>query len=77
LLRALSDGAARPSAGERRFRWLIAAALLIYLLIMYWRPVGGFFDLTPLTALQWGRVLPVACGAYFALWLSDALCHSL
>ncbi|HEY7156032.1 MAG TPA: HAD-IC family P-type ATPase [Gemmataceae bacterium] len=76
ILRALSDGAVRPSTGDRRFRWLAAAALLIYLAIMYWGPVGGFFDLTPLTALQWVRVLPVACGAYLALWLSDVLCRS-
>jgi cation-transporting ATPase E len=75
LLRALGDGGVRPPAGGRRFRWLAAASLLIYLAIMYWRPVGGFFDLTPLTLWQWGRMLPIACGAYLVLWLSDVLCR--
>jgi cation-transporting ATPase E len=72
LLRALSD-----SETQRRFLagfagWWAAAALLMYLVVMYWHPVGGFFALTPLTLGQWGIVLSIACGSYLALYLSDS-----
>jgi len=75
LLRALRDGEAKPPLSDRRFRWLTAAALLVYLVVLYWRPVGAWFDLTPLTARQWVKMLVVACGAYLVLWMSDALCR--
>jgi cation-transporting ATPase E len=71
LLRALTDGEAQPLAGDHRFRWLAAAALLVYLVVLYWHPVGGFFDLTPLSPWQWGKLLAVAGGAYLVLRLSD------
>jgi cation-transporting ATPase E len=64
LLRALPDG-------DPRFRQLAAAALALYLAILYCRPVGAFFVLSPLTLGQWGRLLPFICGAYFLLRLSD------
>ncbi len=72
LLRALTDGEARPPTGDRRFRWLAAIALLVYLVVLYWRPVGEWFDLTALTWTQWSWVLAIACGAYVMLRLSDA-----
>jgi cation-transporting P-type ATPase E len=75
LLRALTDGEAQPSAGDRRFRWLAAAALLVYWVVMYWRRVGAWFDLTPLTLEQWAMILPIFCGAYLVLRLIDALGH--
>jgi cation-transporting ATPase E len=71
LLRALTDGEARPPAGDRLFRWLAVVALLSYLVVLYCRPIGDFFDLTPLSLSQWGRLLPIVCGAYVALRLSD------
>jgi hypothetical protein len=70
LLRVLTDGEARPLPGDRRFRWLAAAALLVYLAVMYWPPTGDFFKLTPLLWWQWGRVLAVAAGAVVVLMLS-------
>jgi cation-transporting ATPase E len=70
LLRALRDGEmqSRPLAGATG--WWTAAALPLYLAVMYWRPVGNFFALTPLSWSQWGVVLPIVSGAYFVLWLS-------
>jgi cation-transporting ATPase E len=76
LLRALTDGETRPSAGDRRFYFLAAAALFVYLAILYWPLTGDFFKLTPLTLRQWGRLLAIACGAYLVLRLSDVLCRS-
>ncbi|MGH7227125.1 MAG: HAD-IC family P-type ATPase, partial [Gemmataceae bacterium] len=76
LLRALTDGEARPSFGDRRFRFLAAAALLVYLGVMYCRPVGSFFALAPLTLSQWSRVLMLVGGAYLLLRMSDFLCRS-
>jgi cation-transporting ATPase E len=63
LLRALVE--------DRRFRWLAAAGLLLYLGAMYWRLVGDFFELTPLTPIQWLPVLGIAAAAYVVLRLSD------
>ncbi len=71
LLRVLTDGEARPSAGDRRFRFLATAALLVYLAVMYCRPVGAWFELTPLTLLQWGWVLVIGGGACLLMWRSD------
>jgi cation-transporting P-type ATPase E len=75
LLRALADGEASLSPSDRRFRWLTAAALLVYVVVMYCRPIGGFFALTPLTLPQWSLVLSIACGCYLVLWGSDLLCR--
>ncbi|HTU92253.1 MAG TPA: HAD-IC family P-type ATPase, partial [Gemmataceae bacterium] len=71
LLRALSDGEARGRILAGAANWWPAAALLVYLAVMYWRLVGGFFALTPLTLAQWGSVLLIACGSYLLLRLSD------
>ncbi len=64
LLRALGDG-------DYRFRWLASVALLVYLGVLYCRPVGGFFALTSLTLGQWGRLLLITGVAYLILRLSD------
>jgi cation-transporting ATPase E len=72
LLRVLTDGEARPLPGDRRFRLLAAAALLVYLAVMYWPPTSDFFALTPLTWIQWGRVLAIAGGAYLVLKATSA-----
>ena len=76
LLRALTDGESHPLAGDRRYRLLAAAALLVYLAVMYVRPAGEFFALTPLTWAQWAILSLFAGGAYLVLRRSDALCHA-
>jgi cation-transporting ATPase E len=76
VLRALSDGQARLSPGDRRFYWLAVAALLVYGVVMYWRHVGGFFALTPLTLMHWAAVLSIACCCCFLLHLSDCWSNS-
>jgi cation-transporting ATPase E len=76
LLRTLTDGESRSLAGDRRYRWLTAAALLVYLAVMYVRPAGDFFALTTLTWMQWAILMLFAAGAYLVLRLSDALCHA-
>jgi cation-transporting P-type ATPase E len=76
LLRALRDGEmqARPLAGAAG--WWTAAALPLYLVVMYWQLVGGFFALTPLTLGQWATVLLTACGSYLLLLVSDFWNHT-
>jgi len=76
LLRALRDGEAQLSPSARRFRFLAAAAFLLYLGALYCRPVGSFFALTPLTLPQWIRVLIIVGGAYLVLRLSDCITTS-
>ncbi len=71
LLRALTEKNSTFSE-DSRFRWLAAVALAIYLGSMYCPPLGEFFKLTPLSFHQWGRVLPLAAGAYLSLRLSDS-----
>jgi cation-transporting P-type ATPase E len=72
LLRALSDGEMQTRSLAGAAGWWAAAALPIYLIVMYWRFVGGFFALAPLTLGQWAIVLLVACGSYLMLLRSDS-----
>src|SRR5262249_55984692 len=67
LLRALSAGEKQRFSFAGAAGWWTAAALPLYLAVMYWRPVGGFFALTALTLPQWITVLSIACGCYLML----------
>jgi cation-transporting ATPase E len=71
LLRALREGELQKRSLAGAAGWWTAAALPLYLAVMYWRLVGGFFALTPLTLGQWATVLLTACGSYPLLLLSD------
>jgi cation-transporting ATPase E len=71
LLRALGHGETRRPAGDRLFRWLAAAAVLVYLAVMYSRPSAYFFELTPLSVRQWLWVLAFVVPAYLLLLLTD------
>jgi len=72
LLRALSDGDL-----QRRYLidgWVVAV-LLLYPALMYWRLVGDFFALTPLSLVQWGMVFAIAGGSNFLLRIADDYIH--
>ncbi len=71
LQRALTEKNSTFSS-DSRFRGVATAALAIYLGSMYCPPLGDFFKLTPLSFHQWGRLLPLAAGAYLSLRLSDS-----
>jgi cation-transporting ATPase E len=73
LLRVLHDGEDRPLAGDWRFHWFTAAAVLAFLAALYVPPLAFFFDLEPPGWRQWGLVLAVVGPACLALWLSDRL----
>jgi cation-transporting ATPase E len=73
LLRALTDGESQQLVGDRRLRWLAAAAVPVYLIAMYWPFARRFFELTALDGLAWLRVLAVAAPAYLLSLLSDRL----
>jgi cation-transporting ATPase E len=75
LLRALRDGEAQRRALAGAAGWWTVVALLTYLLVMYWRPVGGFFALTPLTLGQWAIVFSIACVSCLMLWLVEGYIH--
>jgi cation-transporting ATPase E len=72
LVRALSDG---DMQGRYFVGWWAGAVLLLYPAVMYWRLVGGFFALTPLSQGQWAIVLVIAGGCVFLLRLADAHIH--
>jgi cation-transporting ATPase E len=72
LGRALSDGDLR---GRYLVGWWAAVALLLYPAVMYWRLVGGFFALTPLSLGEWAIVLAIAGGSEFLLRSADAYIH--
>jgi cation-transporting ATPase E len=71
LLRVLPDGEARSRRRDLRFHGLAIAALLLYVALMYFRPIGNFFDLTPLTSTQWLELFAITGGAYLVLRLTD------
>lgn len=71
LLRARNDGETQRLSFTGAVGWWVAVALVLYLAVMYWRPVGGFFALTPLTLPQWAILVSIACGSHLVLRLSD------
>jgi cation-transporting ATPase E len=71
MIRALSDGEARPLGAEPRFHALAAVCVSLYLAVMYWPPSADFFRLTPLSPPQWGRVLGVVIPVYALSLLTD------
>jgi hypothetical protein len=71
ILRVLRHGEAGSLRGDTRFRWLAAAALPVYLLMMYLPPTARFFELTTLTWAQWGLVLCVAVPVFVLCKLVD------
>jgi cation-transporting ATPase E len=73
LMRARRDdeGIKRTFGGT--IGWWCGGALLLYLVVMYWRLVGGFFNLTPLALAQWAALSPLFLGSVLILWLSDKL----
>ena len=71
LFRALKDGESQPLVGDRKFRWIAAAAVPLYLLAQYWPLSADFFRLTPLGWLDWLKGLAVAVPAYGLSLLSD------
>jgi cation-transporting P-type ATPase E len=73
LLRTLRDGEMQAWSHRGAVVWWAAAALPLYLAVMYWRTVGGFLALTPLTLGQWATVLSIACGSFLLLLLSDSV----
>jgi cation-transporting ATPase E len=73
LLRALGDGETRRVRGDGKLYALAAAAVPLYLLVLYWPLTADFFELTPLSAGQWARVLLVVVPAFLVTLASDWL----
>ncbi|MCC6419959.1 MAG: HAD-IC family P-type ATPase [Gemmataceae bacterium] len=73
LFRALRDGESQPLLGDRRFRWVMGAAVPVYLLAMYWPPAQEFFQLAALDLTDWTRVLGIALPAWALSVLSDRI----
>jgi cation-transporting ATPase E len=73
LLRALRDGETWHVRGDGKLYLVAAAALPVYLLALYWPLAADFFQLTPLGAGQWARVLLVSVTALAFILVSDRL----
>lgn len=71
LLRTLTDGEEKALAGDGRFRLLAALVMPVYLLALYWPLSAQFFQLEPLTMMQWVQALAVAAVGYVFTLLSD------
>jgi cation-transporting ATPase E len=71
LLRALTDGEKAPLTGDRTFYFLAGAAVVAYLIALYWPAAAYFFELQPLNGPQWLWVLAVVLAAALLLRLSD------
>jgi cation-transporting ATPase E len=73
----------RVAEGDRRFRWWVVAALVVYAAVLYVPPLGEyrgvplsaahFFDLRPLSLARWGLVVAVALPALVLCWLLGRL----
>jgi magnesium-transporting ATPase (P-type) len=71
----------RLAEGDRRLGWWVAAALAVYVAVLYLPPLGEvrgvplsaayFFELRPLDLSQWGLVTAVAALALTLCWLTD------
>jgi cation-transporting ATPase E len=73
LFRALTDGEEAPLVGDYRFRLLGILAIPTYLAAMYWHWSARFFDLVPLTPLQWLLTVGISLAGYGLSLLSDQL----
>jgi cation-transporting ATPase E len=73
--RALADGEGRRPAGDWPLYLAVVAAAVLYLAAMYVPPAASFFELRPLSAGQWGRVLAVSAAACAVLLASDWLAN--
>jgi cation-transporting ATPase E len=58
---------------DRRLRWWIMVASLVYVAVMYVPPTAGFFELVPLGLSQWGLVVAVAIPAVASCWMVSGL----
>jgi cation-transporting ATPase E len=56
VFRVFADGATTPPNTKRAIFGIAAAAFPILAVAMYLRPAAAFFELIPLTLLQWGKV---------------------
>ena len=73
----------RVAEGDRRLRWWVAAALPVYVAVMYVPPLGEyrgvplsaayFFELRSLALAQWGLVIAAAGPALTVCWLLGRL----
>jgi cation-transporting ATPase E len=73
LLRALRDGETGRVRGDGKTYLWAAAAVPMYLLVLYWPLAANFFELTPLAISQWTRVLLVVAPAFVLTLVSDWL----
>jgi cation-transporting ATPase E len=73
LLRVLTDGEMERLPGDRKFRFLAAGVVPVYLVALYWPLSAWYHELTPLTLAQWGGVLGVALPTLGAMLLTDRL----
>jgi cation-transporting ATPase E len=62
----------RAAGDDRRIRWWVGAAPLVYLGVMYLSPTARFFELVPLDLSQWGLAAAVALPAAAVCWLVGA-----
>ena len=61
----------RAAGDDRRIRWWVGAAPVVYLAVMYVPPTASFFELLPLSLSQWGLAAAVALPAAAVCWLAS------
>jgi magnesium-transporting ATPase (P-type) len=77
LVRSLRDGEQGRPAGDARLYFMVPVAWVVYLVVMYWPPAASFFELRPLPAEEWGRVILLAVPLWGLLVLGDLYANGL
>src|SRR5207302_1917257 len=75
LLRVLADSS-KDASLDQSLHWLVAAAVPVYLLAMYVPLFAFFFELTPLTLMQWTQILGIVAPAVALARASDRFADS-
>jgi cation-transporting ATPase E len=71
VFRALTDGEPARLIGDTRFRLLAILAIPAYAMMMYWPLAADFFELKPLSVVEWSWVIVAVAAAYGLSLLSD------
>jgi cation-transporting ATPase E len=60
----------RVAEADRRLRWWVVAALVVYVVVIYVPLLADFFELQPLNWERWSLVLAISAPALALCWLA-------
>jgi magnesium-transporting ATPase (P-type) len=73
MIRASTDGEPRSLMTNFKFYFLAIVCVSAYLVVIHCPPASDFFQLTPLSFTQWGRIIVVVVPVYALSLLTDRI----